>query len=452
MTSLATAETPAPIVNGALYRLSPLNAPTLALRSTGTTNGANVQIVTASASAADQQWEAIYVSGNTWRFAPQNATGMRLNTTGTASGSNVAQATAGSATSQQWKATANTDGTYSFTPVSATGLRLNVQGGGTTSGTNVNASSNNGTNSQKWKLTAKPGTYKPSASTTGVRGGITLENVEVDTTVTADNTTFTAKNFKGNVSVQAANVTFRNCRFSGRASYTAGSELVNAGNAAVSNLLIEDCTFLPQAPTPWLNALVGHDFTVRRCDISLTTDGINVYNSNNPNGPVNVYVEASYIHDLAFWSPFPVMSDNKTHNDGSMIQGGSNINFIGNYITGLLSPTVGNPSLAPAGLQANTAFMIKPLVGLITNMHILNNWLGGGSVTVNFANNAARNLYLGTVGEVSYNEFGRNQIYQGDASLPDDSGTITMPSNCVCTTTGNVYEDNGNPIVVRRNW
>ncbi|MBI5382697.1 MAG: RICIN domain-containing protein [Opitutae bacterium] len=306
-----------------------------------------------------------------------------------------------------------------------------------------------GTN-QRWKLTAKPGSYKPSSSTTGVRPGVVLQVVTGNTIVTTSDTTYEGIDFRGKVSVQAANVTFRNCKFSGNPSNPSGTELVNAGNAKVVNLVIEDCTFLPQAPSQWVNGMIGHDFTLRRCDVSLSTDGVNIYNSNNPHGAVNVYLEANYIHDLAFWSPAQTNSDGKTHNDGSQIQGGANINYVGNFITGLISPTVGNPDKGPPGLQANAALMIQPIVGNITELHVVNNWLGGGAVTVNFSNVTARNL--GNVGDVSNNKFGRNQTYQGDAALPDDSGTITMPSNATVTTVGNVYEDDGHPVVVRRNW
>jgi hypothetical protein len=176
-----------------------------------------------------------------------------------------------------------------------------------------------------------------------------------------------------------------------------------------------------------------------------------VWNTANPNGAVNVTVESCYIHDLSFFSPWPSAPDNQTHNDCVQIEGGSNIRFTGNNFTGLVSSTVGTPNLAPPGKQANAAFMIKPDVGQIANINISNNWLGGGAFTININNDLDANhtVMLGNIGRINYNKFGRNQRIQGPGG--DMTYTISMPSNVVCETIGNVYEDNGHPIYVRHN-
>jgi hypothetical protein len=182
-------------------------------------------------------------------------------------------------------------------------------------------------------------------------------------------------------------------------------------------------------------------------------DGADVYNTNNVNAPVNFTMESCYIHDLAWFTPDPSHSNNQTHNDDVQIEGGSNIHMTGNNFTGLISTTVGTlgSSLRPPGNQANSAFMIKPDVGQISDIHILHNWLAGGQFTVNIANDTDTDhtVMLGNIGEISNNKFGRNQGVQGPGG--DSTYTISMPSNVTCTTVGNVYEDNGDPILVRHN-
>jgi fibronectin type 3 domain-containing protein len=97
-------------------------------------------------------------NGN-YTLAPANATGMRLQTTGTTNGSNVNVGTASSSTTQQWNLTSVGGATYTLFPVSTLSQALDVNGQLTTSGTNVQTWQYLGQANQKWTLTAVSGGY-----------------------------------------------------------------------------------------------------------------------------------------------------------------------------------------------------------------------------------------------------------------------------------------------------
>lgn len=451
LASAAFAEPPDPLVHNKVYRISPMHARRLSLESTGTGSGDNVRVATTAYSnntghtAANQLWKAVLVSGSTWQFVPMSAQTCRLNATGTASGSNVNQL-GGTGSAQQWIVTAdNTSGSYELRSA-ASARCLDVAGGLTTSGTNVRVYTDNDSAAQRWKFALQPGTYKPSPTNTGVRPGVTLTN-QGATTVTVDGTTYQNINFTGLVVVKASDVTFLNCRFSGPASYTTGVGLIsNAGDtlahATARRLLLEDCTIDAVTPNLYTNGFEGHDVTMRRCKIVNVVDGIDIKNhhAGYKDGPVDVYIEACYIGELAFFSPTS-LSDHKTHNDGVQIMGGANIFFTGNWITGMLGGAGSyDPAYPPPpGGQANAAFMIKPDSGQITNVRILKNWLGGGSYTVHSASTG--NIALGNFGDVSQNKFSRDQKVPTKPIVFTDGSTPSA--------TGNTYEDDGTPVPVR---
>lgn len=459
LTAAAFAEAPEPLVHNAVYRISPMHARRLSLESTGTASGANVRVATTAYVAntghtvSAQLWRAELITGSTWQFTPMNAQSYRLNATGTTSGSNINQE-AGSGNAQKWIVTAdNSNGSYKLQSANSSRC-LDVAGGSKLSGTNVQLYTDNGTLPQRWKFARQPGTYKPSPSNTGVRPGITLTN-QGATTVTTNGAIYENINFTGLVIVKANDVTFLNCKFSGPATYTTGVGLIgnshhdDIAQAQAKRLLLEDCTMDPAYPSKWTNGFEGHDVTMRRCKIINVVDGLQIKNHYDgyKDGPVDVYIEACYIDELAFFSPEPGQPDNKTHNDGVQIMGGSNINFTGNWITGLLG-TGGthDPSIPPPpGGQANAAFMIKPDSGNISNVHILNNWLGGGSYTMNITNDPPR--VIGYLGEINNNKFARNQ--NSTPTTGDNTKTIVFNNGITGTATGNTYEDNGNPITVR---
>jgi len=86
--------------------------------------------------------------------------------------------------------------------------------------------------------------------------------------------------------------------------------------------------------------------------------------------------------------------------------------------------------------------MINNLVGLSLELVFEDNWLGGGEYTVNGG---------GAPGASA--TFLRNKFDRGaqPGAGPDDSHTLVFDAQLTQTSIGNVYEDNGHPVLVRTN-
>jgi nitrous oxidase accessory protein NosD len=289
-----------------------------------------------------------------------------------------------------------------------------------------------------------PGTYKPSAATTGVPTDVTLTTYNGNMIITTPGTVLDSLDVFGFIQVRTANVTIRNCRVRGLGGGTNNTGLILATHSAVQNLVVQDCTLVPDTPSYWLDGIMGHDYTATRCNVYNLVDGFGGYNTYNPGGPINVYLYSNYVHDLSYFSPDPNHpSDNQTHNDCFQPQGGSNIRVIGNNFQAFYStdPTVGTQNQPRP--QANSAIQYNANVGTITDCWVTNNWFDGGGITVNVATPST------DIGRINNNQFGRNSYYQG--SDGDTTYTVSMPSTTTCETIDNVYEDNGHAILVRHN-
>jgi hypothetical protein len=305
------------------------------------------------------------------------------------------------------------------------------------------------------------GAYKPDATTTGVLPGTALTTYTSASQlpgggVTAG-ATYTNARFQFIVTPPSGTttITFRNCLFEGPptnpGSFVGLAKLFNASHCPC---VFIDCTFLPQRPSRFLNGAHGHDFKLFRCDISLVVDALSVFN-NNPGfqtAALNVEVWGSYIHDLAWWAFNTGDTDaggarensfDGSHNDGCQLQGGSGFTFIGNTMTGTNSPDYFNTFYGDN--RANSAFTIKPDVGVITTIDIEQSWIDGGAASINIAHDDPARI-LGNIGIIKHNLFGRNQRNgdtwainkheAGAGTITWDSGTAGPPE------TRNLYADN----------
>jgi hypothetical protein len=294
------------------------------------------------------------------------------------------------------------------------------------------------------------GVDKPDATNTGVYPGSAL-------TVTTNHTPVSGATYRNldirNVVVMTgtANVTYRNCIFRGTATAPTGSNaLVRAWTAHNRGHLFVDCTFLPQTPDPNWNGISGYGFTLLRCDISYVVDGVDPFNTSTaPDGPSDLLVQQSYIHDHAYWPNPPDTSHfDGSHSDSCQWQGTTGVRFLGNNIINLVAP-----QYAPTYYGTNTGnacFQIKPDAGNLGGGTIERNWLSGGQFGVIISNRTttpARSIT--DVGSISYNRFGRDQRQQYSGG--DTTGTIIMQASIGGTFVGNVYDDTGAPIIVRHN-
>jgi hypothetical protein len=308
------------------------------------------------------------------------------------------------------------------------------------------------------------GITKPDATNTGVPAGWNpVTTITGDTSVTRAGTTFTDVLFNGNVKVQAPGVTFTRCWFAGNAAAPTGQIGLLHCQTGSSGTLIDRCTVRPQTYSYYTNGVLGHDFTLNRCNISGTVDGCDPFQSDNRALAVNVTISGTWIHDLAYFSPSPTNSDNRTHSDGVQYQGGSNMHIIGSRLDGLLDPTIGQAlsptwnSAYPGDWTTGSAFIPKPDVAAFTtggtggvDWSITDSWLNGGNACINCAVGSGGQS-VGN-GQILRNRFGR------DIGLNNggDVYTILIQSALTSVVTGdgtadqNVYEDNGLPVHVRR--
>jgi polygalacturonase len=257
----------------------------------------------------------------------------------------------------------------------------------------------------------------------------------------------------GVIGVNVANVVIRNCRIRGDNNNT---PLIIAYGINCKNLLVEDCTIIPDNPLrgPFGyeggDAITGHDFTIRRCNIQHTQDGIGVFNTNNRNGDMAVVIEQNYIDNLSFHSPDLTRSaaDNKTHNDVIQIQGGHNIVVRGNNLRGFIDPS---PAVSRMGSYAgtlrehwcNAVMQTTQGVGTVGEVVIENNWIDGGGISLNISGVYAN------FGRIWNNRFGTDHYYKSASGLP--TGTILLNSQTVVDVRGNVYDATDEPILYNTN-
>lgn len=259
---------------------------------------------------------------------------------------------------------------------------------------------------------------KPSASNTGVPSGTTLTAQSGNITVTVAGTIVQNLDLQGKVIIKAANVTVRRCRIKGIAGGDQGADgLVDCRDAAAIGTLVEDCELAPTTPSYMWNSVMGHDVTVRRCNMYGTTDSVGIYNTNAPGQPITSVVEDSYMHDYVWWANDPYQTDG-THNDGLEIQGGTDLVMRRNNIDWQMDATKGDGASRPSTAPWGQGFVEAPNVPgnmPINNVRIVNNWLDGGGATV-AANQIPDGMTSFTFGAIANNRIGRNQKDYGNGS------------------------------------
>lgn len=170
--------------------------------------------------------------------------------------------------------------------------------------------------------------------------------------ITTPNQNFTGLEIYGDVLVQAANTTFTDCIFRGPRNWpSTDSAIVNCISGSCVNTVIDHCTFAPQLPNYYRNAVIGHEYTATYCRVFWCNDGFGIYTQTSlPGVATNVELAYNYTSDAVYWhgtstaitypsqpvgtitvTPtygaaftvpgYPLKADG-THNDGVQIQGG----------------------------------------------------------------------------------------------------------------------------------
>ena len=212
------------------------------------------------------------------------------------------------------------------------------------------------------------------------------------------------------------------------------SGLVDCTHANVSGFTLTHALLVPTVPSVWWNGVLGHDYTARQVEITGTVDGFGIYNTHGPD--VNVDIEDTFVHDLAFFASDPNHRGSGTHNDCCQIQSGVNIRIVNNVWQGFLSTTVGDASPIR---QSASVIQVTQGVGPVSNVEIDGNVFDGGVVaTINLN---AKPLSSMNFGRIANNRFGRNSQL---------GNPVIMAPTTVCETVGNVYDDDGTPALIRR--
>jgi hypothetical protein len=162
-------------------------------------------------------------------------------------------------------------------------------------------------------------------------------------TITTDGAVVENVDVNGEIRVAAANVTIRNFRAN------------NVVHECCGGLVLEDGEIHGEQD-PFADGVTGSNYTVRRLDIHNVVDAFKA--------GTNTIIENSWIHDLNFVN----FGDGSwTHNDGVQIMGGSNIVIRNNVFE---------------RNRGNAAIFIDPDFGVIDDVVVENNILGGGGFTL----------------------------------------------------------------------
>lgn len=305
-------------------------------------------------------------------------------------------------------------------------------GGGSTGGGSAGGSTGGSTSSGK-----------PNDATTGVPDGISLTRHDGDLIIKQDGTVIENMDVHGFISIRAANVTIRNSivRGSGPGSYSTG--LISCLDAKCRGAVIDHVTLVPKTPSPWITGILGHDYTARNVDVYHTVDGFGIFDTNDPNGNVDVVIENSWCHDLAYFAKDPQQNNGPSHNDCIQIQGGGNVRIVGNRLDAFMSTKAGDQSYDARNRGAG--LMVTPNVGPVTGAVVRGNWFDGGYASAHFQANKFSPMRFGTFAE---NKFGRNQYDYGRGSkyqIRVKPG-VSFDNNL----STNVWEDGSGPLVEGR--
>jgi len=246
----------------------------------------------------------------------------------------------------------------------------------------------------------------------GVPSGTVLKRHDGDLTVTTAGTVIDGLDIHGFLRIRANDVTVRRTMIRGGATGNSVKALISA-DGTHRNLRIEDSTLKADTASPYMNGIIGRNFTAVRVDISNVVDNAMVVGD-------NVTIKDSWFHGTTRFTPWPFQPDNQTHNDNVQIEGGNNILIQGNRFEG----------------ASNTAIMITQNVSRSQGIRVVNNLLTEGDCTVNISEKGK--------GPIQSTFAGNRFAKSGIAKCAIVAKTTSFPS-----VDGNVWDGTSTPIVIR---
>lgn len=317
------------------------------------------------------------------------------------------------------------------------------------------------------------GETKPTTHNTGLLEPTSSISTGGNLTFATDDEVIENVRFERRVSVTAKRVTFRNCQFVGAPTWALGSAvgLLQCTNDNVEDLLIEFCEIEPQTHNVWLSGILGHGYTVRGSKIRGVTDALRVQRTTGALGNT-IHAEGNLMEFLAYFCPnaeeASPTTDNRSHNDaiqfvGSQSHIGSTV--IGNTLRGNVDPAIGNAGQAVvwagtpcasdrvSGFEyfdlgtwgfSSIQFGTRSGTPVLQDILIDQNWIDGGEVGINGGTWSAGVTNLA----ITRNRWGRD-FYPVALGLcgghSGAGGPLVGSLSSSATTTGNVFEDNGDP-------
>lgn len=194
------------------------------------------------------------------------------------------------------------------------------------------------------------GTYEPSLATAGIM--VAESNLDEYNSSTTDRVTIPAgaaisdKIIYGDASFAGA-AELHNCLLVG------GNDSLSSGNLGVVRATatrtgiakLYDCTIRPRRESDGRDCALGWQYELHRCHLSGGVDGAGIYSLASP-WSAQVKVMGCLIEDLAYTYP-DRDHDDGTHNDCVQIQGGRDIEIVGNAIRGTAHRMTGSGSYYP---------------------------------------------------------------------------------------------------------
>lgn len=181
------------------------------------------------------------------------------------------------------------------------------------------------------------GTYEPSTLTAGLltsEESLTAYNASSTQDVTIPNgATITDRIIYGRV-VFAGTAELRNCLLVGRSTaLTSGNDgVIACTNTRTGQAKLFDCEIRPRRESPGRNCVLGMQIELYSCWIHKGEDGVGLYPTGGATA-TNAVVKGCLIEDLGYNYPDRDHSDG-SHSDNIQIQGGTNIEIVGNAIRG----------------------------------------------------------------------------------------------------------------------
>ena len=292
---------------------------------------------------------------------------------------------------------------------------------------------------------------EPDATNTGVLGSTRpLTVFDGNITVTTAGTVLEDLDIRGIVDVRAPDVTIRNTAVRGSTTLPSGVRgLVHCVNSAVARLTLEDVLLEPQRPSWHWNGVMGHDYTAKRVLTRQTTDGFRIFNQAAPSLASGVSLLGCWVDRLRYWRDDPDQTDG-SHGDCVQIQSCHSTLVQGSRLDAYLAPGSEQRYLAsgelPGVTQALSAVMLNnDMSAQRISVDLLGNWIRGGDQPVNGGSSKLAGMDLGRAWRNRHDRGARiaGHTIDLDSQVVMDTGDGTPNQN--------VYEDNGAPVVVRRN-